>query len=31
MDNKSRKNGEPGKDWLEQFNLLGDNLGIKVE
>ena len=29
MENKE-KDSELDKDWLEQFNLLGDNLGIKV-
>jgi alpha-amylase/alpha-mannosidase (GH57 family) len=33
MENKEKKSSEsnPNKEWLEHFNLLGVNLGIKVE
>ncbi len=31
MENKEKKASESNKEWLEQYNLLGDNLGIKVE
>ncbi len=31
MENKEKTTGELDKDWMEQFNLLGDNLGVKVE
>jgi hypothetical protein len=31
MEHKEKGGSEPDKEWLEHFNLLGDNLGIKVE
>ncbi len=31
MENKEKAPNELDKDWIEQFNLLGDNLGVKVE
>lgn len=31
LENKERKPSEINADWLKQFNLLGDNLGVKVE
>ena len=31
MENKGKSNNDIDKDWLEQFSLLGDNLGVKVE
>lgn len=31
MENKEKSGREMDKDWTEQFNLLGDNLGVKVE
>ncbi len=31
LDHKERKPQELSAEWLEQFSLLGDNLGIKVE
>jgi hypothetical protein len=31
MENKSQQLPKLNKDWLEQFNLLGENLGVKVE
>jgi len=33
MENKEKKASESGsnKEWMEHFNLLGVNLGIKVE
>ncbi|MEK6781845.1 MAG: DUF3536 domain-containing protein [Bacteroidota bacterium] len=31
LENRKAKEGEVNAGWLEQFNLLGDNLGVKVE
>lgn len=31
MENRDRKPGDLTKEWLDQFLLLGDNLGVKVE
>ena len=31
LDHKEKKSIELKPEWLEQFSLLGDNLGIKVE
>lgn len=31
MENKKESSRDIDKDWIEQFNLLGDNLGVKVE
>ncbi len=31
MENKEKSTNELNKDWIEQFSLLGDNLGVKVE
>lgn len=31
VENRQRSKDEINKEWLEQFNLLGDNLGVKVE
>jgi hypothetical protein len=31
MENKGKIQEELHKEWYEQFNLLGDNLGVKVE
>ncbi len=31
LENRRAKDGEVDPDWLEQFNHLGDNLGVKVE
>ncbi len=31
LENRKAKEGEVDAGWLEQFNLLGDNLGVKVE
>jgi len=31
MENKEKSANDIDKDWMEQFNLLGDNLGVKVE
>ncbi|MBL7864317.1 MAG: DUF3536 domain-containing protein [Cyclobacteriaceae bacterium] len=30
LDNKERKAGELTPEWLDQFSVLGDNLGVKV-
>ena len=30
VENRERKGGEPHAEWMEQFSLLGDNLGVKV-
>src|SRR5690606_6931209 len=31
ISRQSIMNNKNGPEWLEQFNLLGDNLGVKVE
>ncbi|MFN7492866.1 MAG: hypothetical protein ACK5RG_08125, partial [Cyclobacteriaceae bacterium] len=31
LENKQRKPEEINEEWLKQFTLLGDNLGVKVE
>ncbi len=31
LENREAKEGDVDAGWLEQFNLLGDNLGVKVE
>ena len=31
LENRKAREGEVDPGWLEQFNLLGDNLGVKVE
>jgi alpha-amylase/alpha-mannosidase (GH57 family) len=31
MENKQKPPGQIHEEWTEQFNLLGDNLGVKVE
>jgi hypothetical protein len=31
LENHKAKEGEVDPGWLEQFNLLGENLGVKVE
>ena len=31
LENKKSENGEMNAEWIKQFSLLGDNLGIKVE
>jgi hypothetical protein len=31
LENKERKTIELDEDWMKQFYLLGDNLGVKVE